>query len=260
MENQQNVFKVKKNWEIKKFSVEHIFGPPLARIEMPQEITQGLTLLTDKVLDGDDYLTHGHQLAGQIYHEPYLSVEMLDIVGAAHFFHSCAVEYVTRVLKPQIKNFEEDYNLEVFFTSVWAVSQYQGEYNPAHIHTDCDISSVCYLKIPEYEKRWDEDRNFKESSGDGQIEFIAKSVPDGLENGTYRHAPKVGDFFLFPSSLLHTVYPFLGKGERRSVAFNMAYQVRDKKNGRVKVGRPDGMVLNPKTGAAEFIPPTKLFE
>ena len=28
-------------------------------------------------------------------------------------------------------------------------------------------------------------------------------------------------FFLFPSSLHHQVYPFRGKGERRSVSFNV---------------------------------------
>ena len=33
--------------------------------------------------------------------------------------------------------------------------------------------------------------------------------------------PQVGNLFLFPSSLNHQVYPFRGKGERRSVSFNV---------------------------------------
>ena len=33
--------------------------------------------------------------------------------------------------------------------------------------------------------------------------------------------PQVGNLFLFPSSLHHQVYPFRGKGERRSVSFNV---------------------------------------
>ena len=32
--------------------------------------------------------------------------------------------------------------------------------------------------------------------------------------------PKVGEFWLFPNYLMHTVYPFYGNEERRSVSFN----------------------------------------
>ncbi len=255
MSNKQDIFKKKKDWEIRHFSIERVFGPPMAIIKMPEEITKGLTLLTDKVLEKEDYQTHGNQLAGQIYHEPSLTVDMLDAVGAAHFFYSCAIEFTVRVLEPRFRDLEKNYNLDMFFTSVWAVSQFEGEYNPAHIHTDCDISAVCYLKIPKYRARWGSDRTFKENEGDGQIEFIAKSCSEGLENGTFRHAPQVGDFFLFPSNLLHTVYPFLGDGERRSIAFNMAYQLRNKIDGRIKSGRPDGLVFNSLTRAAETYVP-----
>ncbi len=258
MSVRQNTFKLEKNWEIKRFSIERMFGPPMAVIQMPEEIIKGLTLLTDKVLEGDGYLTHGHKLAGQIYHEPYLSVDMLDVVGAAHFFHSCGMEFIKKVLESKFRDLDKEYNLDMFFTSVWAVSQYEGEYNPAHMHTDCDISAVCYLKIPEYKNRWADDRKFKQNDGDGEIEFIANSSPEGLENGTFRHAPKVGDLFMFPSNLLHTVYPFLGKGERRSVAFNMAYQLRNKNDGRVKSGSSDGLVFNPKTKLAEDSLPKSL--
>ena len=32
--------------------------------------------------------------------------------------------------------------------------------------------------------------------------------------------PKIGDFYLFPNYLMHSVFPFYGKNERRSVSFN----------------------------------------
>ena len=38
--------------------------------------------------------------------------------------------------------------------------------------------------------------------------------------------PKVGDFFIFPASQQHFVYPFRtedGEGERRSVSFNAVF-------------------------------------
>jgi len=41
--------------------------------------------------------------------------------------------------------------------------------------------------------------------------------------GNYIVKPEVGDFYLFPAYLLHTVYPFSGSDdERRSVSFNAA--------------------------------------
>ena len=32
--------------------------------------------------------------------------------------------------------------------------------------------------------------------------------------------PQIGDFYLFPNYMMHSVYPFYGKNERRSVSFN----------------------------------------
>ena len=32
--------------------------------------------------------------------------------------------------------------------------------------------------------------------------------------------PEVGDLFIFPSYMMHTVYPFFSDEERRSVSFN----------------------------------------
>ena len=32
--------------------------------------------------------------------------------------------------------------------------------------------------------------------------------------------PKLGDFYLFPNYMMHTVYPFYGNEERRSISFN----------------------------------------
>ena len=34
--------------------------------------------------------------------------------------------------------------------SAWIVSQWEGEYNPIHIHTECSLSTVMYLKVPEF--------------------------------------------------------------------------------------------------------------
>ncbi|MDC1127401.1 putative 2OG-Fe(II) oxygenase, partial [Candidatus Pelagibacter sp.] len=42
-----------------------------------------------------------------------------------------------------------------------------------------------------------------------------------LSGSTMTIIPEVGDFYFFPSYLMHTVYPFKGNNEeRRSISFN----------------------------------------
>ena len=42
-----------------------------------------------------------------------------------------------------------------------------------------------------------------------------------LSPSTYNIIPKVGDFYIFPNYLMHTVFPFKNSNEeRRSISFN----------------------------------------
>ena len=107
---------------------------------------------------------------------------------------------------------------------MWIVNQKQNEYNPVHHHTNASISSVFYLKIPKYKKRA---IPYKKDQ-DGSIEFIYSADQEehvGFSKGCYMTSPIVGQLFMFPSYLLHTVYPFLGRGERRSVSMNIVHQI-----------------------------------
>ena len=47
----------------------------------------------------------------------------------------------------------------------------------------------------------------------GQKNFLSKSI--------YNITPKIGDLILFPNYLMHTAYPFIVDGERRSFSFNI---------------------------------------
>ena len=59
---------------------------------------------------------------------------------------------------------------------------------------------------------------------DGAIEFSNNTSQDSIwAMPTLSILPQVGEFFIFPSTQRHLVYPFRtpdGKGERRSVSFN----------------------------------------
>jgi len=65
----------------------------------------------------------------------------------------------------------------------------------------------------------------KEKDYAGHLEFI-----DGRDAGQtpthMRIKPTVGHMYMFPSWLLHQVYPFRGEGCRRSVSFNSYYHTK----------------------------------
>ena len=253
--HQSDFWKNRKQYDKVQYGINYFFGPPIAKIIVPNEIVDGLNKTIDRKLD-EQYETHGNRLVGQINHEPNLSLADLDESGAAHFFHSCASSFVNNTMMTRYgTNFEREHFTTVLYKSAWAVCQFQNEYNPVHYHTACNISSVMYLKIPKFDKRWKEDRHFKDNTVDGCIEFV-NGITDlmGMEMGTYRHRPKVGELFLFPSNLLHTVYPFKGDSERRSLAFNIAYQTRRKKDGQVVSGFGDPVGLAPEGMGAEMMP------
>ena len=67
-----------------------------------------------------------------------------------------------------------------------------------------------YLKFPKDRK----------SGKDGSITFV-NSPTFFLNRGHLTLTPEIGSIFLFPSYVLHTVYPIReNQGERRCIAFN----------------------------------------
>ena len=93
-----------------------------------------------------------------------------------------------------------------------------GEFNPPHIHTGCDFSSVLFLDIPEELKK--ENKAYVgTASGPGCIQFLS-GEPSTYSIHQKTFFPKTGDFFMFPGSLRHLVYPFTSDIERISIAAN----------------------------------------
>ena len=82
------------------------------------------------------------------------------------------------------------------------------------------LSGVIFLRVPEY---LPSRKNYYQ---DGSLNFTSTQTPnDGLFTiPQFSVLPKVGDIFLFPSTLRHQVYPFRtenGKGIRRTMSFNV---------------------------------------
>ena len=216
------------------------FGPKIFKAQLPDGVIDIMLKITDNLILDKKKESYGCALAGQIEEEVKISNELLEKNKVYNFFNSYLRSYVLHCLTEMGKFDEEKHELKTAIVSMWFNEMKANEYNPAHFHTQCFVSSVFYLKKPG--KRIKRNIECKEDK-DGKIEFIDRSVaPDFLTMGSILAKPDIGTMFIWPSSLLHTVYPFLGDEVRRSVAWNGTYQLIDKETNTVISG-----VLNEKT-------------
>ena len=230
-ENETDQEKLKRLAEATKFKLLKPFGPSFGMFEMPDEVTEALLKKSDEILEDKNRVDWGKNLVGQIAEEPWISNEQLEEIGALKYLEGMLYNYVWSALAADGHELEK---LEVNLDHAWIVSQYENEYNPIHFHTYCDLSSVLYLKVPSFDDRSKEGKlpEYK-FQRDGMIEFVYKTAcPTGMEKGSLSFMPEPGKLVIFPSNLLHTVYPFKGSGERRSIAFNSHWNAQ-LKNGKI---------------------------
>ena len=215
----------------KSFEVAKWFGPQTAQVQLPDDAIDALVKMTDEILDNKKSQSHGQSLAGVIDKEVKVYKSDMEKAGVDQLIESCVKSYVVHCAK-QHGFFAESNTFQSQINSAWIVSQYENEYNPMHNHTGCDISAVIYLKVPDVKGR----RNLESKKGkhdnDGDITFIHSAMGnrnfDVFEKGVMTIQPTSGLLVMFPSYLLHTVYPFIGEGERRCLPFNAVYRILDK--------------------------------
>ena len=184
------------------------FGPTLAKVKIPKNIINKINLEVDKIINSkkltkkNDY---SKRVVGQVYQEIRLPDKFTNKVIKKFIIKNIS-SYVKKSINQKINN--------VKIKNFWVVRQFKNEYNPIHFH-DGDISGVGYLKIPK-----NLTKNKKKIKTNGTIDFI-NGQKSFLSNSIHNHVPKVGDMIIFPNYLMHTAYPFLVSGERRSFSFNL---------------------------------------
>jgi hypothetical protein len=162
--------------------------------------------------------------SGQMNDEFSVEPSILEGENILGFFSEAVRHFVIQQTL-QVNPYEEDRkNIldDEWYTQIkdmWTVSQKDNEYQPMHMHPNAPVAAVMYLKIPDFLPSRNPTRN-----EDGTITFINNVGKDQVWGTPFMTLhPEVGDFFIFPSSQLHLVYPFRtadGMGERRSVSFN----------------------------------------
>ena len=184
----------------------YYWGPLLFRITLsPKDIQALKNICKEARLEQTDHRT---KLAGIIKEELLINSEKY-----------------TEIIKPYLENYQMTYQnfhgkklKHIQTESVWVNYMKKGEFNPPHNHTGCNLSSVLYLEIPPGLEK--ENKEFiGQGFGPGSIHFMIAG-PQPLYNNAFAFRPQVGDFFIFPWCLTHTVAPFKCKGTRISVAAN----------------------------------------
>jgi hypothetical protein len=180
---------------------------------VPQNIIDIINNKANAILDDDKRskdLDYSANLAGNVKKEVALSL------GEVKSLETIVNKLVTEYIMKTVGNQFNPENTNMTYTS-WVVSQYAGDFNPVHIH-DSQLSGVLFLKLPpNYEEEYRREDHYPSV---GCLEFVG-SVPNTFSKHSWMCKPTIGDLYLFPSWLLHQVYPFRSDGERRSMAFNI---------------------------------------
>jgi uncharacterized protein (TIGR02466 family) len=195
------------------------------KTQLPPEILQKMLKIANEIVENRAYVQD--QGAGEMQDQFYIDLKILEQEKVMEYFTAVCRNYVTQAFC-QSQPFDKENILKLEWmtrlNSMWINSQKDNEYFPIHHHVACNLSTVMYLKIPEYLPS----RKFYEyAENDGAIIFVNNTTQDKIwALPDLRVRPQVGDFFIFPASQQHLVYPFRtadGKGERRSVSFNASF-------------------------------------
>jgi len=213
-------------------------------IRLPKNILDEMIELTDTILADKEAKNYGHALAGQIKNQVAIVPDIFMLGEVGKYFSAAYKTYMNELweqafpvathLVGKQKQLESPNNISII--GAWIVSQRDHEYNPRHLHTECQLSSIMYLKIPEYLPDIKEPKHGKDESMDGAVQFTssAEGIFQKDFNSHLTIRPLPGDFFIFPATQFHQVYPFRtpdGKGERRSVSMNIEFAYIDEETG-----------------------------
>ena len=194
------------------FEILKPFGPSIAKVVMPKQIINEMNQYVDDLSNDKvkmDKLDHGQYLAGNVRNEFRLDIDFMKKIKWAEFLAKSCEKWLMDGHNITLRRFD--------IIASWIVKQFKNDYNPIHYHSG-QISGVGYLKVPE--KMGKTSQKSKTINQNGKLVLI-----DGSKRfvctPTYIITPQVGDFYFFPSYMMHTVYPFSDTSEeRRSVSFN----------------------------------------
>ena len=216
--------------QLKKAGVPvEIFSPwanIIVRFKMPDEVFQELEKMYDYTMN--NFTSFGKQLVGQIEEEPEVTPQIREKFPSwVQFCLQCVNNFVVTQQSINFQAEPEKMPNEQFrndllskINTMWFVRQRPGEYNPMHIHTNCKVSAIAYLKTPKQQVR-DRKNHYR---ADGKVTFSNNTGSDwNFANYQCSFEPKPGDMYMFGALQHHMVWPYRSadpNDERISISFN----------------------------------------
>ena len=188
----------------------HHFGPYLYQTKLPQYIIDRL------LVDGKNCKqSYVHNLAGHLDNEfvyedetkDWFTNEIQQVISSYRHGHC---EYHGLPHDP----------ITYSLNSFWINFMKAGDYNPAHTHIG-DYSFVIFLQVPEeLEKEALEYKGTGIQPASLYFQFAMSARPQWATTDK-KIQPRVGDMYIFPSMLEHTVIPFKSDVTSISVSGNI---------------------------------------
>ena len=166
--------------------------------------------------------------APQVEEEPEVTMEIQQKFPQwSSFCLECVNNFVITQRQINFAAEPEKFKIEEFrkellskINTMWFVRQKPGEYNPMHIHTNCKVSAIAYLKTPKQQVKGRKDHY----QADGKVTFSNNMGTDStFSNYQASFEPKAGDMYVFPALQHHMVWPYRSadpNDERISISFN----------------------------------------
>ena len=196
-----------------KYQNLRVLGPAILRVKIPDDVLKKLNEYIDSVIKDKsklENLNYGEALVGDVTEEFLLELEFVKSSGWLDFLGNCAKIYAELNEGKKITKFN--------ILKTWVVRQFKNEYNPTHWHGG-HISGAGFLKVPKILGDNVQKKKQKQYRG-GNLQLIHGARMFTCPS-TYNIVPQVGDFYIFPNYLMHTVFPFKDTDEeRRSISFN----------------------------------------
>jgi hypothetical protein len=195
-----------------------MLGSMVLKFTLPMQIIDKINNAYDKA--ADELPLHNKSLAGKIAEEKLVTSIMTDDMKG--LFVGCFQQYLKSIQKPL---------WAVSLNTAWINEMRANEYNPFHYHTskisDLGLSSVLVLKTPD---TYGEEFSNPDDPSNGYLEFTGGNQ-DPLGVSQFRTEVRVGEFYVFPYTMLHGVYPFNGTEQtRRTLSYNCDLIKRTKDN------------------------------
>ena len=189
----------------------HQFGPYLAEMPVNADYCARLLKLGKKLKK-----SHRSKLAGQIHHEYIYPIETESWI-----FNDFKIYINTWIEGWKKFSNKPPFNPKYQMTQMWINRMRAKEYNPIHVHTNCELSFVLFLEVPQ--RMLDEAKKNETNAGNpGDTCFLHGEDSWGVITEK-RFAPRLNHLLIFPANLRHQVMHFNSKVIRTSVAGNIKF-------------------------------------